>query len=301
MMNKKYSVVESDNGFGNCLVLKSEWNEGLRSVIEQENISVLRLSESMGWCDDNIEFLKDLQSAGLRGVEIYSWRVRDVAPLSFLPSLEFIGLQCEFTKAPIFSNFEFLSHLQLLWRPKAKSVFECEKLRRLNVINFPEIDLSNLTKMSNLDVLQLTSRKLESLTGIEKLTELTILDLADCSKLNNLSGIESCSNLRELIINNCKKISEIPNLEKLTALASFSLDNCGKIYSLLPLQYCNSIQKVSFTESTDIEDGDLDFLLNLNDLSDVRFKERPHYTKKRNEILNNENGPKNSIFSFFKK
>jgi len=284
MKNSQYDIIEAEEGFGKCLVLTSVCHEGLEDFVRKENISILRLSESMGWKANNIEFLDKLHSTSLRGVEIYSWRVKDITPLSFLPNLEFIGLQCEFTQAPVFSDFENLSHLQLLWRPKAKSVFACEKIEKLNIVNFPEVDLSSLNMMSNLTTLQLTFKKLESLDGIKHLKTLIELDIADCSKLKNLSALENLANLEILRINSCKSIDEIPDLSKLFALKDFALDNCGNVKSLEALKYCRNIKTISFTGNTRIEDGNLDFFLGLERLIDAKFMDHKHYSIPRDKI-----------------
>ncbi|MEQ5777135.1 hypothetical protein J4E05_16545 [Thalassospira sp. NFXS8] len=103
MTNDFYFIAESENGMGRCLVPKVSWSDDFIDVVHKEKISVLRLTDSMGWRDGDIYFLEKLQSVGLRGVEIYARGVKDITPLQFIPSLEYLGLQCEFNKAPDFS------------------------------------------------------------------------------------------------------------------------------------------------------------------------------------------------------
>ncbi|MEV3820813.1 hypothetical protein [Aeromonas dhakensis] len=72
--NDKYFIDEVENGMGRCLVLTAPWSDGFTSIIDKENISVLRLSQSAGWSGNDISFISDLTC--LSGVEIYSWGVR---------------------------------------------------------------------------------------------------------------------------------------------------------------------------------------------------------------------------------
>lgn len=65
--NDQFFIDDTENNMGRCLVLTAPWSGGIKSIIEKENISVLRLSQSVGWKGDDISFLKELPS--LRGVE----------------------------------------------------------------------------------------------------------------------------------------------------------------------------------------------------------------------------------------
>ena len=283
MSNSKYFIDEAENEMGRCLVLTASWSDSLKSVIKKENISVLRLSQSAGWKGDDISFIQDLP--GLRGVEIYSWGVKDVTPLQAINDLEYLGLQCEFTKAPDFSLFKKLKVCKLFWRPKAETVFACSGLNFLNIVNYPSEDLKDIQSMTSLKRLQLTSRKLSTLSGVENLVFLSVLDLAECPKLKKISGIHECQQLEVLEIENCKKVYDITLLGKLENLKNIMLTSCGKVKSLQPLVNCQSLEAVSFVGDTIIEDGDLAPLLEIPKLRDVWFVDRCHYTHKRGQIL----------------
>ena len=72
MTSDLYFIDEAENDMGRCLVLKAPWSDVFIDVIRKENISVLRLTESMGWKGKDISFLEKLQDVGLRGVEVWS-------------------------------------------------------------------------------------------------------------------------------------------------------------------------------------------------------------------------------------
>lgn len=268
---------------GRCLVLTAPWSDSFKSIIDKENISVLRLSESAGWKDDDISFINGLTD--LRGIEIYSWRVKDISPLRYLNNLEFLGLQCEFTKAPDFSTFNKLKICQLLWRPKAKTIFSCKNLSLLNIVNYPSEDLKDIKEMSRLTRLQLSSKKLVSLSGIESLSSLSILDLFECSKLESLSGVDMCQQLEVVEIESCKKVHDVALLGELKNLKDVSLTDCGKLQSLTPLAKCQLLESIMFVGNTSVEDGELTALLDIPTLKKMRFADKRHYSHKREQVL----------------
>lgn len=284
MTKDLYFIDEAENDMGRCLVLKAPWSDGFIDIIRKESISVLRLTESMGWKGNDISFLEELQDVGLRGVEVYAWGVKDITPLQFIPGLEYLGLQCEFTKAPDFSNFDQLKICKLLWRPKAQTVFDCSGLKLLNVVNYPDEDLKNLKNMTGLRRLQITSRKLVSLAGIESLKGLRILDLAECPKLGSLTGIEKCQELQVVELENCKKVDDVSSLGELASLRDVVLTDCGKVKSLQPLAKCRLLESLTFAGDTNVEDGELTPLLEIPELKKMWFVDKRHYTHKRDQV-----------------
>lgn len=214
-------------------------------------------------------------------MEVYSWKVKDVTALESLRNLELIGLQCEFNKAPDFSTFKKLQICKLLWRPTAAGIFSCISLRLLNIQNYPSEDFRAIEGLVNLRELEITSRRLVSLHGIEGLRQLLRLDLADCPMLESLAGVESCRELTDVKIDNCKKFYSIDMLGQLELIKKIYLANCGTIKTLKSISGCKQLQSILLIESTDIEDGDMAPLLHFPLLKNVRFADRRHYSHKR--------------------
>lgn len=281
--NEKYFIDEVENGMGRCLVLTAPWSDSFKSIIDKENISVLRLSQSAGWNGNDISFINYLPS--LSGVEIYSWGVKDITPLESISNLEYLGLQCEFTKAPDFSKLKKLKVLKLFWRPKAKTIFSCDELNLLNIVNYPSENLKELNRMSLLRRLQLTSKKIKSLSGIEELSSLSILDLADCPKLEDLSGIDKCQQIEIVEIENCKRVYDIAILSELKNLKEIVLTDCGTVKSLRPLAHSPSLESITFIGDTTIEDGELTSLLDIPTLKKMWFSNKRHYSHTREQVM----------------
>ncbi len=281
--NEKYFIDEVENGMGRCLVLAAPWSDSFKSIIDKENISVLRLSQSAGWNGNDISFINYLPS--LSGVEIYSWCVKDITPLESISNLEYLGLQCEFTKAPDFSKLKKLKVLKIFWRPKAKTIFSCDELNLLNILNYPSENLKELNRMSLLRHLQLTSKKIKSLSGIEELSSLSILDLADCPKLEDLSGIDKCQQIEIVEIENCKRVYDIAILSELQNLKEIVLTDCGAVKSLRPLAHSPSLESITFIGDTTIEDGELTSLLDIPTLKKMWFSNKRHYSHTREQVM----------------
>ena len=268
---------------GRCLVLTSNWSEDLLSVVEKENVSVLRLSESAGWKGNDISFLNRLSS--LKGVEVYSWSVKDLTPIRALGHIEYLGLQCKPTNAIDIGGFVKLETCKIFWYPKATTVFDCQNLTSLNVVNYPDEDLGNLESMRKLQRLQLTSRKLTSLSGVEHLTLLSTLDIAGCVKLESLTGLSACERLETIEIEGSKKIRDISSLGELRALRKLFLIDCGEIDTLLPLVNCKLLESIVFVGDTVVKDGMLTPLLGLPNLKTMQFADRAHYSHRRDQII----------------
>jgi hypothetical protein len=280
--NSQYLIVEHDYGLGRTLVLKAAWNDSFKDVIEKENISILRLSNSAGWKGDDVTFLSALTN--LRGVEIYAWGIKDITSLQHVEGLVHLSLSCLFTKAPDFSDFKNLKSCFISWVPKAKSIFDCSGLSFLNIDKYPSENLQDIGKMISLKRLHLMSRKLESLSGIENFRSLEILDLAVCTKLESLAGLEKCQKLQTIEFDCCKKMYDIDILGDLMNLKKIKITDCGKVKSLKRLVSCQLLERLLFYGDTNIEDGELVPLLNLPHLKEMWYADRRHYSMTRDRV-----------------
>jgi hypothetical protein len=93
----------------------------------------------------------------------------------------------------------------------------------------------------------------------------------------------SCTTLRPfatslatLLINTCGGITAIDDIAALRNLSTLSVANCGNIDSLHPIAGLTELTGLYLYESTRIVDGDLEPLLGLRNLRDLRMKSRKH-------------------------
>ena len=264
------------------MALTGQWKDSFRSEIENKNVEYLRLSAANGWKETDITFLNTLKN--LKGIEIYNWEVNDILPIQQLTQLEFISLECDFRKPIDFTLFPNLKTCQITWKAGAKSIFQCKNIEHLNIANYPAEDLTSINCHQELKILQLTSKKLNNLKGIDKFASLECIDLFECPNLQSFSMIESVESLRHLEVESCKGFKDIEPIGNLINLNVIVLNDCGKIESISPLKNCLSLEKVFFSGSTVIEDGDLSMLKSLPNLRIVRFVDRKHYSIKIHEI-----------------
>ena len=277
-----YFIEPWEFGYGKVMVLTGPWEKAYDKIISSQKISALRLSESAGWIGGDLSFVAELIQ--LQGIEVYSWRVNDITPLQNLINIESIGLQCEFTSRVDFSVFNNLVDCYLMWRPKCESLFSCSSLRTLNIEKYPYKDFISLNSLNCLERLQITSKKLEFVKGVEELTELKILDLFDCPKLSSLQGIGNLAAFHTLELENCKKIYDLNAISNLNQLNKIVLNSCGKIKTLSPIESCKNLEEVTFIEDTVIEDGDLTVYNALPSLKKMWFANRKHYSHSREQI-----------------
>lgn len=221
----------------------------------------------------------------LSGVEIYSWGIKDITSLESFSNLEYLGLQCNFTKTPDFSKLKKLKIFKALWRPEAKTIFSCDELNLLNIVNYPSENLTELNKMSLLRRLQLTSKKIRTLSGIEELSSLSTLDLAECPRLEDLSGIDKCQQIEIVEIENCKRVYDIAILSELKNLKEVVLTDCGTVKTLRPLAHSQSLESITFIGDTTIDDGELTSLLDIPTLKKMWFANKRHYTHTRERVM----------------
>lgn len=277
-----YFIDADENGFGQCLVLTGPWRNELSQLMSSQGLSVLRLSSAAGWKDDDISFVAGL--GFLAGVEVYSWVVKDVSPIFQNTGLRYVGIQCEFSSIADFQALKYLEVCKLFWRPKISGLERCENLRHLNIVDYPHGDLTGLASLTRLERLQISSKKLLSLRGVESMSRLKVFDAADCPKLGDISWLMDCATLESMSFDSCKQISEIPRGLCLNSLQEVSLVDCGKIETLAPLANCKNLRKLRFVGNTSIIDGNLDFLLEHPSIRDVWYANKSHYTLTREEL-----------------
>ncbi|MEN3110892.1 hypothetical protein ACFONG_03445 [Uliginosibacterium paludis] len=203
-MSASYELRDDEHGIGRVLIPRGSWNAECSFRLNIGDVRAVRLSESAGFRDTDLGFLSQFQS--LRSVEIYSSAVKDIQPLNFLNMLEVLGLQTNAKTTLGAENFPSLRVALLRWSKGMEALLSAQSLRYLNVVNFPFEDLSSLCKLSGLQRLSLTSRKLKSLAGIGTLTELQHLDLYACPNLRSLQPIAEHAKLTKVEVESCRHI-----------------------------------------------------------------------------------------------
>ena len=200
-----FEVRQDENGIGKVLILKGEWTDDVALYMRENEILALRLTDSFGIKGQDLSFLSKL--VFLRSLEIYCWGAKGIKIIESLPQLEILGFQCKSAQKIDLSEFSNLKIALVTWSKGLGSLFAVSSLEKLNIQNYPHTDLKPISSMQGLKQLYLTSRKLESLSGIEQLNRLEKLDLYNCPSLVSLEGSKSRQYLKTIEVEACNRVS----------------------------------------------------------------------------------------------
>ena len=168
------------------------------------------------------------------------------------------------------------------WRPKCDSLFSCRTLRRLFLNRYKKKNVEAFSNLVHLEWLGILTAPVDNLRGLSK--RLKYLRLANLRCLASLAGVEGLEALEELNINTCRHVRSIDEVGSLSRMRKMHLSNCGDVESLKPLEKLEGLEWVTFVESTNIRDGDISPLLRQKNLSRVSFKNRRHYSHRREDF-----------------
>ena len=199
-----FEIQEGEDGIGSVLILKGIWAGDVLSYMRTNNINAIRLSDSVGFAGGDLSFLSELTF--LRSIEIYCWDACGLSVVSQLTELEVVGLQCKSAQSIDFSRVPKLRVAKVTWSKGLHSLLRAPSLEKLNIQNYPHEDLHPISSMTGLKRLYITSRKLKSLSGIERFPELELLDLYNCPFLESLQLVELCPKLKSLEVEACKRV-----------------------------------------------------------------------------------------------
>jgi Leucine-rich repeat (LRR) protein len=271
-----------DGYYGRRAVITSAWSAEMTDYLLANNILELELNDGKGWRHGDLSFLEKLPR--LQSLTIIDLRIPSVSPIHFLPELRALTVITYCKTEIIFSAFPGLVECAVVWRSKATSLFECTTLKKLFVNRYDGKDVAPFTRLINLESLSILNAPVKGLQGLSDLKELRSLRLANLKRLTSLTGIEGLANLEELEIHTCRAVGSIEEVSSLSRLQKLFLNNDGDIESLSPLKKLHLLEAMTFSESTNILDGDLTPLLRQKHLARISFQNRRHYSHKREEF-----------------
>lgn len=210
----------------------------------------------------------------------------DYSPLYKMPEIKYLMCKTRYggidEKKKSCIDYSRISGLKELWADGDGhlNVDRIEGLENLHIsANKIYTDLTSLSYIDTLRVLDFTSTKLTSLSGISKLKNLECLSLHYNRTLRDLSELSNVSSsLRTLCIDNCNNISDFSFLNDLVDLEELYL--LGK-NELKDLRFLGAMKKLNrFTFSMKISNGDLapclsvPYVCSLNDRRHYNIKDK---------------------------
>lgn len=268
--------------FGAELVLTGPWQPEFATFMKHEALRELVLNYSLGWADDDVEFLSDMP--WLRALTVIHREIEDVGPVTTLRELRSLHLE-SFCETQIdFSSFPQLEQCTLQWRRGSESIFSCDRLEKLVLMNFPGQFSNDFARLALLRDVSLYGGGLKDLHGIGRLPKLQAVGLYNLRQLETLEGIHGLVRLRRLEVIDCPRVRNIEAISNLRSLEDLSLSDIGQIPDLAPIALLSQLRAFFFTGRTKVLNGDLGVLLALPLLQEVSFQNRRHYNVRREEV-----------------
>lgn len=266
--------------YGLRAVLTSSWSEKVAGFLQEKPIAELELNEGRGWVGNDLSFLRYFTD--LVAFDILDFRIRSIESIHLLSKLRRLHISTYSNTKLRIHEFPDLEDLALEWPPEIEGLFDLAKLRKLWVNHYNRKDTDEFASLEPaLESLSVWSAPVKNIRGVGELAHLRKLSLAHLRNLTSLSGIEKLTSLEELEIDSCRHIRSIDEIKTLVRLRKLWLNNDGDIDSLKPLNSLNCLRSVLFCDSTNIVDGDLSPLVRQNKLSNVSFRNRRHYSHRR--------------------
>lgn len=271
-----------DTELGPSLVIDPSHIKGSKEFMIENDIKGLEINVSVNFDTNDLSLLKDFDF--ITHLNIIHSHIDDISPLYHLKNLVNLNIQGYYTCSIDFSHFPKLTNCFLEWRKGNESIFEVTTLQKLYMNNYKGKNADSFAKLKNLESLTIGKSPIENIEGLRHLNKLKSLALYYLSKLTSLKGIENLVSLEVLDLNTCRKINSLAEIEKLINLKKLLFNNMGEIDSIKVLEKLPNLEWVFFYENTNILDGDLTPLTMLPKLSNLSFKNRKHYSHKREEF-----------------
>jgi Leucine-rich repeat (LRR) protein len=265
--------------FGLRAILTADWNPSVQQALCKHPIAELELNRGKGWHGSDLSFVSDFPE--LLSLSISGKTADSLSAIHALHNLRALDVMAYDKTELRFDEFPHLTECALEWRPKAMSLFGCMSLRKLYVKGFTGPTAEPFGRVKNLESLAILGSPISNLEGLRPLIKLRSLRLGDMRQLEALRGIETLTALEKLEINTCRKIRSIEDVRTLLNLRELYLDRLGDVQSLKALESLGKLRRLTFVDSTNILDGDLSPLLAVPHLDLVSFRNRKHYTHRR--------------------
>ena len=185
------------------------------TFINQGNADGINLNYIKNWPLD-LEALRDLNTIKSIIVNDYPTSSEyDYSAIHSMGNLEHISINTTDRKEISFSSWPKLNSVALMWRPKAKTLFDCVNLQRLFIGQYTGKDLTEISKLKQLWYLRINTGSVTSLQGLSQIGELNELQLMQITKLKDIDDILKLTKLKRLRIDNCKQIQNIESIKKM--------------------------------------------------------------------------------------
>ncbi len=273
--------------YGPVLLVGPGFKGNIARLAARKRCSHLRLSgffPDMKLRSSNLDLLAMLPAENWEAIDIYDLDVSDFTPVKRFQNLRHLGLGMR-TKGITIADFPVLEYLSFYWDPMGFWDDPPETLETLHVDAYRSKGLDFVSCLKNLLFLQVDSRTITSLDGLENCRKLEELQVIGATKLASVAGLEPLRSLRKLSLTGARAVADLEFLRSHLDLTELDLHNCGIFASLRPIRALRNLEVIRLTGDTKISDGDLSFLLDLPKLRHVVIEKRGGYKPRLGAIV----------------
>ncbi len=277
------NYIEFEKGlFGTKATIKGLWQDAYFKMLTENGVQELELNDGKGWRGENVDFLKLIPN--LKALVIIDFSITSIEAIHFLNGLHKLVISTYSKTAINFNSFPNLLECGFEWIKGSDSLFEVRSLKKLFINSYDKKSSDACSKLFNLEELSILNSPVENIHGLSSLERLKVLRLANLKNLTSLNGIQKLHKLEELEIQRCKGISTISEVLQLNKLKRLLLIDLGDIASIKGIENLTELKDFLFYESTNIIDGDLFPITKLKNLIKISYRNRKHYTHKREDF-----------------
>ncbi|MDP9904514.1 hypothetical protein [Arthrobacter bambusae] len=265
------------------MVLTGPWTPEAAEAVRDGHVDRLVLNYALGFTEPSLDFLEGLP---LRELVILAPQLSDLEPVHTLaPTLQALHVSTNSTLKLDLGRLPRLQELAAAWPQVVSSIDALAGLRVAFLRGYQPTDLRPLAPLTGLTDLVMKDRpKIKSLVGLSTLSSLRLLGIYLAKDLADVEDLDGRSAIEDLALESCRKIQRLDALAGCTGLRRLNLSECGDLASLAPIRALTKLEQVSMFGSTKIKDDDLEPLLALPRLRQLRMQSRRSYRPSLEEI-----------------
>ena len=239
---------------GDTMIIESNRLSECIQYIINNSISKLYICD-LYYDLNNLDFIKECPN--ILSVNINCNRINQIDGLYELKNLKEIILQ-DVDCVVDLSGFQNLESFLGTWNKNYINFTSLLHLKNLRLDNYnsKSKSLIELSILNEIKSLMLVKSTIESLDGIDKMSQLTNASFNYLNKLSSIKSINNAKFLQSITFEACKKINDFEILQNNKLLQSIKIFNCGTIKSIEFIRALPELMHFA-CQKTDIIDGDI--------------------------------------------
>jgi hypothetical protein len=286
-LNQGQEFTIEDMPEGRTLVVTGRWSAAAERLVAAGEVDGVWLNYARGFSEPDLEFL---DAWPIRRLKVLDRKLTDLTPLERLGSaIRVLSVQAGSGAVIDLAKFPRLSKMGVSWHLIRETIGRAPGLQIVTALDYDESDLWPFARNEALRFLALKNApRLESLAGVQELSQLTTLHVRLARRLQDISDVSYVSaTLRDFSLESCNHLGSLEGIQDLPGLQVLEFGDCGRIRSLAPVALLLNLEVIRAFGSTWVEDEDLTPLTHLPLLRELRMKDRQPYVPRVGAIQRN--------------